>query len=419
MLVGTAERFVALGLDKLGYEYINSDDCWMQANRSDGGSGPQIPNPTKFPGGMAAVAASIHKLGLKLGLYTARANHTCGGFAASCRHERTDIAQWAAWGVDYMKDDSCGGCRTLPSGGADVIGDYSAMQQAIWSVGRAITLTIEGGPDITKVYTGCCGNARRVGHDISARWNSMTSLVDVGAGLWPYAHNGSKSLNTSNPGGFWNDLDMIEVGNGDFVAEESELYAAQARSHYSMWAIMKAVMLLGCDLTKLGNKTLSTLKEPAVIAISQDSLGVQARRISSTVPKNTSLLADKSHAVGLLSRCDPTNRLQTWKYKLPAADPPLDQLWMAPCNVSDPAQQLEFLQGELHSKLTGKCLDKAVSTSGQAAKFSTCVHPPPIGEAGRLDPKSGHILIGEHSFNLIYLHRASAVTLELYFDSCS
>ena len=41
------------------------------------------------------------------------------------------------------------------------------LPQAIWSVGRPITLTIEGGPDITKVYGGCCGNARRVGHDIS------------------------------------------------------------------------------------------------------------------------------------------------------------------------------------------------------------------------------------------------------------
>jgi len=67
---------------------------------------------------------------------------------------------------------------------------------------QAITLTIEGGPDIKSVYTGCCGNARRVGHDISPRWNSMTSLIDVGSGLWPYAHNGSKSANASNPGGF-------------------------------------------------------------------------------------------------------------------------------------------------------------------------------------------------------------------------
>ena len=79
---------------------------------------------------MAAVAAAIHAKGLKLGLYTARAPHTCAGFAASCHRERVDIAQWAAWGVDYMKDDSCGNCRAVPGGGPDVIGDYAAMQQA-------------------------------------------------------------------------------------------------------------------------------------------------------------------------------------------------------------------------------------------------------------------------------------------------
>lgn len=96
--------------------------------------------------------------------------------------------------------DSCGTCR---SGGphGPVVADYAAMQQAILDVGRPIVLTIEGGPDITVVYTGCCGNARRVGHDISANWLSMTSLIDIGSGLWPYAHNGS--LGTA--GGFWNE----------------------------------------------------------------------------------------------------------------------------------------------------------------------------------------------------------------------
>ena len=208
-----------------------------------------------------------------------------------------------------MKDDSCGSCR-------DVVDDYSTMQQAIWSVGRPITLTIEGGPDIKSVYTGYCGNARRVGHDISPRWNSMTSLIDVGSGLWPYAHNGSKSANASNPGGFWNDLDMIEVGNGAFVAETSALGAAQARSHFTMWAAMKAVMLLGCDLTRVGPDTLDILKQPNVVAVNQDSLGVQARRVASTRPKNTSLV-EGDHAVALLAPCDPSDPLQRWPYRAP------------------------------------------------------------------------------------------------------
>lgn len=73
-----------------------------------------------------------------------------------------------------------------------------------------MVLTVEGNPPADIITHGGYGNAKRVGHDISPNWNSMISLVDIGAGLWPYAHN------SQNPtyGGWWNDLDMIEIGNG-------------------------------------------------------------------------------------------------------------------------------------------------------------------------------------------------------------
>lgn len=381
----TADQFVELGLAKLGYTFVNSDDCWMLANRSDNGSGPQIPNPDKFPDGVAAVADYIHSKGLKLGLYTARANHTCAKFAASCMHERVDVAQWASWGVDYMKDDSCGTCR-------DVVSDYSAMQQAIWSVGREITMTFEGMPNISEVYTGCCGNARRVGHDIRDKWLSMTSLIDIGSGLWPFAHNGSKSANTSNPGGFWNDLDMIEVGNGDFVAEISDLTAAQARSHYSMWAVMKSVMLLGCDLSAIGPVTKAILTEPGVIRVNQDSLGIQARRISSIPPKNMTL-RQGDHALGILAKCDSANPLQTWNYRSQYnhSNPVLEQLWIAACNVSDPAQKLSINNNMLVSKLTGQCLDAAES-GHFFAKFARCTNT--ASEIARLNSTNEHLTVG-------------------------
>ena len=79
-----------------GYTYVNSDDCWMLANR--GPEGQQVANPSKFPAGFAAVASAIHALGLKSGLYTAKGTHTCGGYAASCNHEAQDALQWASWG---------------------------------------------------------------------------------------------------------------------------------------------------------------------------------------------------------------------------------------------------------------------------------------------------------------------------------
>jgi alpha-galactosidase len=176
-----------------------SDDCWMMKNRSDNGAGPEQPQPSKFPQGVKHVADYIKSKGMQLGLYTTRANRSCGGYAGSCGHEFVDVQQWAAWGVTYMKDDSCGSCNR------PVEQDYRTMQDAIRKVGKPMILTIEGGPNISEVSTGCCGQARRVGHDISADWVSMISLVDQASGLWVYAHNGSRS--TVQPAqGFWNDL---------------------------------------------------------------------------------------------------------------------------------------------------------------------------------------------------------------------
>ena len=95
----------------------------METTRANNGTGPQVPNPAKFPNGMEPVVAHVHSLGLKMGLYTSASPHTCAGYAASCMFEDIDAMQWAKWQIDYMKDDACGQCR--PEG---KIADYAAMQ---------------------------------------------------------------------------------------------------------------------------------------------------------------------------------------------------------------------------------------------------------------------------------------------------
>ena len=101
-LSAAAQAIHDSGLQAAGYVHVNSDDCWMVANRS--ADGHQVADPTKFPEGFQAATAFIHSLGLKSGLYTAKGPHTCAGFAASCDHEVEDAAQWATWGIDYVKD---------------------------------------------------------------------------------------------------------------------------------------------------------------------------------------------------------------------------------------------------------------------------------------------------------------------------
>ena len=82
VLKNTAKAMVDSKLHLAGYEYVNSDDCWMLATRDT--QGRQIANPQKFPDGFANVTSYIHSLGLKSGLYTAKGPKTCAGFAASC-----------------------------------------------------------------------------------------------------------------------------------------------------------------------------------------------------------------------------------------------------------------------------------------------------------------------------------------------
>jgi len=84
----------------------------------------------------------------------------------------------------------------------DYLTDYGHMQQGIWAAGRPMVLSVEGDPPVQVITNGGYGNMKRVGHDIQATWKSMTSLVDIGSGLWPYAHN---CTNVTN-GGWWNDL---------------------------------------------------------------------------------------------------------------------------------------------------------------------------------------------------------------------
>ncbi|KAJ6857827.1 alpha-galactosidase-like [Populus alba x Populus x berolinensis] len=73
------------------------------------------------------------------------------------------------------------------------------------------------------------------------------------------------------PGG-WNDPDMLEVGNGGMTTEEY-------RSHFSIWALAKAPLLIGYDVRTMSDKTLEMLSNREVVAVNQDKLGVQRNKV--------------------------------------------------------------------------------------------------------------------------------------------
>src|SRR5205809_2943799 len=74
MVKGVADKFVSAGLKSVGYQYVNIDDCWAEPNRDN--SGNLVPNHTRFPNGIKAVADYVHAMGLKFGIYTSAGTKT-------------------------------------------------------------------------------------------------------------------------------------------------------------------------------------------------------------------------------------------------------------------------------------------------------------------------------------------------------
>ena len=306
VLMRSADALISSGLAQAGYRYVNSDDCWMLATRN--ARGQQVADPTKFPDGFANVTAYIHSKGLLSGLYTAKGNWTCQHKAASCLHERIDAAQWASWGIDYVKDDSCSQCADFSDDE-----DYRRMWEAIEASGRSMVLTVEANPVDVVISKGGYGNAKRVGHDIKPFFANMLSLADIGSGLWPFAHN---ATGYERYGGWWNDLDMIEIGNGpDFLCAASPAAAARCRVHFSLWTIMKAVLLLGNDITSMDDPTRTTLGNAKAISVNQDPLGVQGRRVRVMWPSshNNLTAAGPNHNVAVVRE---SNDPQRWHFEL-------------------------------------------------------------------------------------------------------
>lgn len=119
--------------------------------------------------------------------------------------------------------------------------------------------------------------------------------------------------------GHWNDPDMLEVGNGGMTDTEY-------RSHFSMWAIMAAPLLIGSDLRSASDETFDILGNREVVAVDQDPLGRQGTVVSSegggwVVTKE---MADGSRTVALFNETGSARRIATTAAAvgLPACPPP-------------------------------------------------------------------------------------------------
>ncbi|MET7286955.1 NPCBM/NEW2 domain-containing protein [Streptomyces sp. NPDC005573] len=290
MVKGIADLFVSEGLKDAGYQYVNLDDCWALPQRD--ADGELVPDPARFPHGIAAVADYVHSKGLKLGIYTSAGTKTCDtvGFPGALGHEVSDARQFADWGVDYLKYDNCN------NQGVDARQRYRTMRDALQATGRPIVLSIcEWGENKPWEWASGVGQLWRTTGDISDNWGSMLSILKQNLPLAPYAGPGH-----------WNDPDMLEVGNGGMTDTEY-------RSHFSLWAVMAAPLLIGTDLRTASAATVDILGNKEVIAVDQDPLGRQGTVVSSeggrwVVAKE---MSDGSRAVALFNESGTAQRIAT------------------------------------------------------------------------------------------------------------
>ncbi len=311
----SAKALVSSGLSQHGWTYINIDDTW-QGTRG-GPFHAILGDPQKFPD-MKSLCDSIHEMGLKTGIYStpwvvSYGNHLGGSSAnpegasdpsanlnadknihsypfetGKFHFAENDARQWAAWGFDYLKYDW---------GPVDVE-NAREMASALRASGRDIVFSLSNNAadNIFSIIADLSplANSWRTTTDMNDSWESMSG-IGFNQGKWaPFQHPGH-----------YNDPDMLVVGAvGWGTPHPTRLTPDEQYTHISLWCLLGAPLLIGCDLERLDAFTLSLLSNDEVLEIDQDPLCKQANCVveNNNLDVYSKPLADGSVAVGLFNR---------------------------------------------------------------------------------------------------------------------
>ncbi len=291
--VKDAADFMSKELINHGWSYINIDDGWEASARTKEGELPGNQKFTDFKG----LSDHIHSKGLKFGIYSSPGPKTCGGHLGTYGHEAIDARTWAKWGVDYLKYDYCGYNEIAPVPNENLIKDpYILMGNELEQLDRDIVYCIGyGAPNVWYWGQEAKGHQWRTTRDITDEWNVV---VAIGSFQDIYAP-------VTRPGNY-NDPDMLVVGKigGGWGTKlhESLLTADEQYSHISLWSLLSAPLLIGCDMNAMDPFTLNLLTNDEVIAVNQDPLVKPAKKI---ITQNGQVwskeLEDGSLAVGFFN----------------------------------------------------------------------------------------------------------------------
>ncbi|MCD8483033.1 MAG: putative Ig domain-containing protein [Verrucomicrobia bacterium] len=298
-VISAANAMHTSGLADFGWTYINIDDGW-QGRR--GGPYNAIQPNANFPD-MRCLCAEVHALGLKVGIYSTPwrtsyagkiggSSHAVDGsdwsppaadsdwstnwhaiipdhYIGPYVHDYKDARQWADWGIDYLKYDWC------PNDMDSII----RMWRALDSSGRDVVLSLSNNcPKSIALDVGGYANAWRTTPDLHDYWHvegvDGTGQVHGILNVWD-AHKYWQPFTA--PGSFA-DPDMLVLGKvGWGTLRPTRLNPMQQQTHFALWCLLSAPLLIGCPLDDLDSFTFSLLSNPKLIAINQDPLCSQPR----------------------------------------------------------------------------------------------------------------------------------------------
>jgi alpha-galactosidase len=313
MMRAAADAMLSSGMADVGYQYVNIDDCWMNAvadarhNRDPRRVGPlrdgrgQILPNAYFPD-MQGLTDYIHARGLKAGIYTSPGPLTCAGFSGTYQHEAQDARQFAAWGFDFLKYDWCS-YGTIAQGKHDretLQKPYRLMGGLLRQQDRDLVFNLcqYGMGDVWEWGAEVGGHSWRTAGDLGFELNRIfeVALKNAEHGRW------------SKPGA-WNDPDYLQIGyvgsaHGMGLPKPCPLTPTEQYAFMSLWSLMASPLIYSGDMGRLDPLTLNVLCNPEVIAVDQDPLGksAQVKPLDDDSFLMIKPLEDGTLAVGLCNR---------------------------------------------------------------------------------------------------------------------
>jgi alpha-galactosidase len=306
-----ASKLISSGLAQAGYRIVWLDFGWASGARN--ANGELVVDPEQWPHGMIGLTAWLHQQGLQAGIYTDAGSTGCNGQGVgSYGHYQQDANTFAAWGFDAVKVDFCGAGQQ----GMDPRAQYQQFAAALAnnSSGRPLLLNVcnfwtPGQIDGTNPSAASSSYANyQWAPPLAQSWRTDT---DIGFPRNIVFSNVLRNLDAdaahpeaAGPG-HWNDP--------DYLGPELGLSSTEAQSQFSMWAMLAAPLILGSDPRALSAASVSMLENTQVIAVDQDSLGLQGTLLAQSGSGQVWVksLWGGARAVALLNRGTSPVRIST------------------------------------------------------------------------------------------------------------